>query len=179
MARHQRPLGPPTFERLERSAFAYLQRYATSRENLRRVLARKVHRAAKANDLDPAGFTELVDRVVARCAELGLVDDTSYAETRIASLRRRGRSSRRIRAALSAKGVEAQVVDAAMQEDDGSDLAAAIIHARRRRIGPWRRKAADDIARNREIASMCRAGFPYGIARRVIEAEKPEDLGSG
>ncbi|WP_408022668.1 hypothetical protein [Stappia albiluteola] len=97
---------------------------------------------------------------------------------RVTSLRRRGRSSRKIRATLSAKGVEASVLDAAMQKDDGSDLAAAIIHARRRRIGPWRTKPADENTRSREIASICRAGFSYGIARRVVEANSPEDLAS-
>ena len=42
---------PPTLENLERAALRYLERYASSRANLRRVLMRRVLRAARGDEL--------------------------------------------------------------------------------------------------------------------------------
>src|SRR4051794_10472678 len=51
---------------IERAALAYLARFASSAENLRRVLRRKVERRCRARDEDAAPFLALVDEVVAR-----------------------------------------------------------------------------------------------------------------
>lgn len=164
----------PTEERLIRSAIAYLDRYASSAENLRRVLSRKVARVAHALDRDAAEFTELVDTVVERCKRSGLVDDTAYAEAKIASLRRRGGSKRQIAAKLGAKGVERPVIEKTMAQDTVEDLAAAKVLAKRRRIGPWRTRGARIDYRDKDMASLCRAGFGFDTARTVIDADRDD-----
>ena len=89
---------------LQRAALAYLERYASSAENLRRVLRRKVDKRCRLRGEDPAEFHEMIDEVVAKSLRSGLIDDTRYAEARVATLRRRGGSARAIQAKLSAKG---------------------------------------------------------------------------
>ena len=59
---------PPTEERLMKAALHYLDRYGSSRENLKRVLGRKVMRAARELELDPGDFDAMIEAVVARCA---------------------------------------------------------------------------------------------------------------
>ncbi|WP_049792576.1 regulatory protein RecX [Polymorphum gilvum] len=169
----------PTEERLARSALAYLERYASSAENLRRVLARKVTRAARAHDRDPAEFAALIDAVVARCLRAGLVDDTAFAETRVASQRRRGRSTRQIAAGLAAKGVDKSVIEAVLARDDTDDGDAARRLARRRRLGPWRTRGARADFRDRDLAALCRAGFGFDVARRVIDGDAEDDGDDG
>lgn len=88
-----------------KAALHYLDRYGSSRENLKRVLERKVMRAARELELDPGDFDAMIEAVVARCAASGLVNDRLFAESRIASERRKGRSARRIGAVLAAKGI--------------------------------------------------------------------------
>ncbi len=169
-----------TPEYLERAALFYLERYASSSENLRRVLRRKVERSVRAHGTDrEAGFAA-VDALVARFARSGLVDDRRFAEGKAASLHRRGGSARAIRATLAAKGVPAQEIDAAVTglEDLSADpeLAAACAFARRRRLGPWRRPEDRAEMQSKDLAALGRGGFSFETARRVLQAETPEEL---
>ncbi len=151
---------------LERWALHYLGRYASSAENLRRVLTRRVHRRSPEAG---AAAAALIDALVARYREAGLLDDAAYAAARVASLHRRGESVRAMRARLAAKGVSAADIADAVSDLRATapdpDLAAACAFARRRRLGPFRRAAAD---RARELGAFARAGFSRRIAEAVL-----------
>jgi len=153
-------------ELLERWALGYLGRYASSAENLRRVLMRRVRRHSPDAVAQAAG---LIDALVARYRQSGLIDDAAYTAGRIESLHRRGDSLRAIRARLAAKGVAAEIVaDAVSGLSAGApepDLAAACAFARRRRLGPYRRAPAD---RARELGAFARAGFSRRVAEAVL-----------
>src|SRR5712691_8366345 len=109
------PAASPPLDRglLEKWALAYLERYAGSAENLRRVLQRRVRRRARANGAGDASADDeavraaggLIDALVARYRAAGLIDDAAYAAGRARSGLARGRSLRRIAAGLAAKGV--------------------------------------------------------------------------
>ncbi len=153
---------------LDRAALAYLERFASSAQNLARVLRRKVERRCRMRSEDPAQFLALIDDVVARAVRGGLVDDRRYAEGRVASLRRRGGSARVIGAKLAAKGVARDTVAAALVVAADDELAAAHALARRRRLGPYR--TGDRAAfREKDLAAFARAGFGFAIARRVVD----------
>ena len=49
-------------------------------------------------------------------------------------------------------------------------------YARRRHLGPYRAPDARDGRRERDLASLARAGFGFDIARRVVDAPSVEDL---
>jgi regulatory protein len=159
---------------LQRAALSYLERYASSAENLRRVLRRKVAQRCRLRDEDPAEFHETIDGVVARALRAGLLDDTRYAEARVASLRRRGGSARAIQAKLAQKGVARDTVAAALEGEPEDEVAAAHALARRRRVGPYRPGERAPY-RDKDLAVLARAGFSYGIARDVIDGERPEE----
>lgn len=164
----------PTEERLTRQAVYYLERYATSLDNLRRVLERKVQRAARANDRDPKDFSTMIDTVLAKCERSGMVDDNAFAQAKVASQRRRGASRRQIEAKLRAKGVSADVVNKALADHQSDDWSAAIRLAQRKRIGPWRTRGSRADHRDKDLAALCRAGFGFDIARRLIDADAQE-----
>lgn len=169
----RRPPKPVTAAYLERAALAYLERYASSAETLRRVLRRKAERRCRLRGEDPAAALTLIEPVVEKALRLGLVDDARYAEARVGSLRRRGGSARGIRAKLAAKGVDRETVEAALEGEDGDEEAAAHALARRRRLGPYRLR--DRAAfREKDLAALARAGFPFGIARAVVDGEAQE-----
>lgn len=181
---HHRPVKPVTPERLEKSALHYLERYASSAENLRRVLMRKVERAARAGEPDRAELVRAeaerwVDALVARYVASGLLNDRAYAEAASSRLRRQGRSARAIRQKLAAKGVGKDAAEAALAEtggaDDEAEFRAALALARRRRLGPFGPESGRRERRSRDLASLARAGFGYDTARRVIDA-KDEDV---
>jgi regulatory protein len=162
-----------TADMLERAALYYLERYATSAANLRRVLMRRVLRSAEAHGTDPADGNALIDALVARYRKAGLLDDASYARMRAESLHRRGSSRRMTRMKLAAKGVDAEDIGQALASLEETapepDLAAACNYARRRRIGPWRKNGRDE-SRERDIAALGRQGFGYEVARKVVDA---------
>lgn len=178
-ARRRRGPRKATPDYLHRAALHYLERYQSSAENLRRVLLRKVQRSAMAHGTDAEAGAADVDRLIARFESAGLLDDTTYAEARTASLHRRGVSRRGIAMKLRQKGVDPDTIDAALDElaeiEPEPDLAAAVAYARRRRLGPWRREGRE-AAREKDLAALARQGFGYDTARLVIEAEDADSL---
>jgi regulatory protein len=159
-------IGP---ELLDRWALAYLGRFASSAENLRRVLLRRIRRRSPADPAAAAAAMPLIDALLERYRGSGLLDDAAYAAQRAQSLNRRGESLAKIRARLAAKGVESAVTTDALsalrEEGPDPDLAAACAFARRRRLGPYRRGAADPA---RELAAFARAGFSRRVAGLVL-----------
>ncbi|MEX6505407.1 regulatory protein RecX [Jiella sp. M17.18] len=159
---------PVSAEWLMRAAAHYVERYATSVENLRRVLRRKVMRRALAAGDDPGRHEALIETTLARLVDLGLVDDRSFAEGRAASLRRRGTSRSMTAAKLRQKGVDGEMINEVLAEDETDEATAAFAYARRRRLGPFRLRQRAE-RRDKDVAAMVRAGHAYGHAVAVID----------
>ncbi len=175
----QRPVpARPEETDLHEAALRHLARYACSVSGLIRVLDRRVDRWARAvrpEATELAAARDAVRRVAARLAASGAVDDAAFAEGRVRSLARAGRSRRAIAAHLAARGVETDLARASLPDDPDHDLAAALMLARRRRLGPFRAaQAVDPALRGRELAALARAGFAEALARRVLGMQRPE-----
>ncbi|MEN0062531.1 MAG: RecX family transcriptional regulator [Myxococcota bacterium] len=165
---------------LARVTAHYLERYATSKAHLRRLLLRRVHRSARHHEADPEPWIELVDEELDRLERLGFLNDDAYAADRARALHRRGAGVRKIQMALREKGLASEVIeDAIAQLGEGGedpDWVAACTFARKRRLGPWRREDADDDRRRKELGRLARAGFSFDVARRIVDAESEEAL---
>jgi len=169
-----------TPQHLENVALHYLARFATSAENLRRVLARRVEKSARHHGTDPDEGLAWIEDLIKRYRRAGLLDDGAFAEARAADLLRRGVPVRGIRFRLAQKGVGGADIDKALdvlvEDQPAPDLAAAVSLARRRRLGPFSPAAVRAERREKDLAALARAGFDYDTARRVIDAETPDDL---
>lgn len=165
---------------IENAALHYLERYSSSRANLRRVLMRKADRSLAHWGGEREDAARIVDQVVAKLAGLGYVDDSQYAETKVRALNRKGGSLRAISARLYAKGVEPDAMETALRalaEDmPEPDRAAAIAFARRRRLGPFRPADKRADFRMKDLAALARAGFSHAIATQVIDAADADEL---
>jgi regulatory protein len=174
----------PDSARLHDLALAHLARYAATETGLLRVLLRAIDRWARGavaagGDEDQASAAAALSRVAAqevvrRLAAAGAVDDAAFAATRAARLQRTGHSRRAVGAHLAARGVAAEIARATLPEDPEAELGAALLLARRRRIGPFRLAPADPVGRVREIGILARAGFAQDVARRTL-AMSPEE----
>ncbi len=178
------PRRPPTITEpvLEKTALFYLERYAASSGHLRRVLLRRVKRA-EILGADPGAVAAArahTETLIARFLAAGLLDDRRFAESQAQSLQRRGTSRRRIRQRLAAKGVDRDFVEDAIEtmagDDETSELAAACVLARRRRLGPYRAAGQRGEFRQKDLAALARAGFSLDVARKVLAARDPEAL---
>jgi regulatory protein len=172
---------PPDEASLREAALSYLARYATTEAGLRLVLYRRIDRwARQATDRDDVDQHATAARahvpaLVARMVELGLLNDAAFAESRARGLALSGRSRRVIAMRLMAKGIDPDQAREALPEMEGGELVSALILARKRRIGPFRKAEPD---RNRELGVLARAGFPRDVALRALamEAEEAEDI---
>lgn len=168
-----------TPDHLRNAALHYLERFASSEDNLRRVLLRKVRRSANHHGTDPADGAEIVEDLIRRFRETGLLDDDVYAEGRARSLRERGQSARAIRAKLMQKGIDAASAEQAIAGIDGADASgaewqAAVTYARKRRLGPFADPARRAERREKDMAALARAGFSFDIAQEVVDAERAD-----
>ena len=161
---------PPDAASLREAALHYLVRYATTEAGLRRVLNRRIDRWVRLageedNEAVLHAARAAIPDVVSRMVALGLLDDTAYANTRAQGLALNGRSRRAIAGRLVAKGIAPEQARAALPAEEGSELVSALILARKRRIGPFRRGAQN---LSRELGVMARAGFPRSLALEAL-----------
>jgi regulatory protein len=170
MPHSKRPRPPLTSADLERLALRYVERYATTRHKLSTYLSRKIRERGWGDEREPE-----VERVAQRMAELGYVDDAGFAGGRIASLSRRGYGARRVQQALRHAGIERDLAEALTPDIDAEAQASALAWARRRRVGPWAREAADPKLRERQAAAMMRAGHAPQLAWKIVKMAPGED----
>lgn len=165
---------------LRNIALYYLQRYTSSRENLKRVLMRRVHRATQFHETDVEEAQAWVDALVERLANSGAVDDQLYAEGRMRALFRRGVSPRNIAGRLREKGISEDLIESTLnalkQETTDPNLLAAIKLVKRRRLGPYQLNERREERRNKDLSALARAGFDYQTANKVIFAETIDEL---
>lgn len=158
---------------LENAALHYLKRYAATVAQLRRVLVRKVDRSLREHGGDRAQMLGWIDALVEKLVRNGLLNDDAYAKMKAQSLRASGRSTRVIAQKLRLKGVSAELVADKLSEAaaDVPEEEAARIWARKKRLGPFRADPAlRKEKREKDLAALARAGFPFGVAKRVIDS---------
>jgi regulatory protein len=112
--------------------------------------------------------------VVARLAAARALNDAEFAAARARSLTRAGRSRQAIAAYLAAKGVARETARAALPAEPEAELVAALIQARRRRLGPFRAGEADAATRRKELGVLARAGFAQAVAAQALGTDRAE-----
>lgn len=199
---------PPTAENLREAALRHLARFAATEQGLAQVLDRAVMRWARrcaANggetdqiELHRARSRTMIDTIVGDMRRIGALDDAAFARSRSLSLTRSGRSRRAVAASLAQKGIGAEVLGNALEESLGHrsedaarerELGAALVLARKRRLGPFMRDKAGEESgspggeenrlyrHQRALAAFARAGFGRDVAERALamDFEEAED----
>ena len=185
---------PPTAESLTRAAERYMGRFAASEASLRRVLQTNIRRVAMANAVFASDqnlqdqLTLAIEAIIRRYVASGILDDVAYADMKRSSLRRAGRSRTAIVQRLYAKGVPSPVISQTMeqehieQERDETTLdetaapeyKAALIFAKRKKLGRFATRPPDALQRNKHIAAMARAGFGFQMIKKILDS-RPDD----
>lgn len=143
---------------------------------LRLLTARARTRAELNGQLDKRGYpAEVSAAVLDRLAAVGLIDDADFAEQWVRSRRENaGRSKRALAAELRTKGVDKDVITAALA---GIDLSAEREQAERLVRSKLRREALngdgdDDVRVTRRLVGMlARRGYGQNLACEVVFAE--------
>jgi regulatory protein len=167
----------------------YLGRFASSTQNFRRVLGRRIDASCRFHaEQDRAACAALLEAVIADFTRAGLLNDEAYARGLATSLRRRGLSARAVLLKLGERGIPAAEARAALAAHDAEarnfaagtppDIAAALRTARKKRIGPFAAPAREgaDPARTgqKALAALARAGFDYDTCTRIMEMSRED-----
>lgn len=183
----------PDQRALREAALAHLARFSTTRQGLKQVLQRRIRRwgmraiRAGMNDEDVQEHEQRcrpwIDEIVVAMEGLGAVDDAGYARSRALSLTRSGRSRRAVKAHLQTKGVEGDTLDHALDDSLGeasdeagqeAELAAALVLARKRGVGPFQRPGRPQKELHKVLAIFARNGFSQDVAQRALAMELDE-----
>ena len=166
---------------LHNSALYYLQRFAASSAQFRKVMQRKIDLSCRHHtDQNPEDCQVLLDKLVTRFQENGLLNDGTYARGMVITLRRRGMSERAIFMKLQNKGLSEAQIKGAVEDFNTenetntaeSEYRAALKLARKKRVGPY---AVAEFEYDRALSAFARAGFSFDVARRVL-GMTPDDL---
>ncbi len=175
-----------TRDYLLRATYSYLQRFATTEKNLRDVLARKVRR--RLPEADPETETDnrelsaqaqgWIEDIVQKAVQQNIVNDRQFATSRAKSLIRSGNSRMKIAQKLRARGVAADLVTEVMEhlseQYEDMDFLAAVKYVRKRRFGAFSIRHDGREIVEKELASLCRAGFSYGLGNRILKMPREE-----
>ncbi len=144
-----------------------------------RFLGRRPRSVAEVRrNLWQKGFSELaVAAALEHMAQQGYLDDLDFARFWVADrLRFRPMGRRALQYGLRQKGVDAEVIEAAL---DGLDSSAAARQAARNQLRRWRRRPREQLRRSL-WAFLQRRGFESGLCQEVVneiltehEEEKP------
>lgn len=160
---------------LHNSGLYYLERYSASSAHFKTVMLRKVKRSClhhKDQSFDDC--CSLVEKLVEKFINAGLLNDDLYLQGMVSSYRKKGLSKRMITQKLQMKGLKADQIqkfinkyDENNNDNENSEIKAAAIFCRRKKLGAFRTKPLEENGHDKEIAKLARAGFQYDIIKQI------------
>lgn len=174
-AKKRRPTPPLSTKWLRRQAVTYIERYAGSEQRIRQILWKRVRRAQSFHGGEDSDAASMINEVIEGLRDEGRINDQKFAMDWAFSLQNRGTSRRMIRHKLQQKGLKNPAIQHALSllEDAEPDWEeeAARSYAERRRLGHYRIPYDDSWERRqKDLASMARAGFGFGVAKKILNS---------
>jgi regulatory protein len=138
---------------------------------LQQLAVRPRTRKELATALRRSGIApEVADEVLDRYDEVGLIDDAAFARAWVTSRHHgRGLARRALAGELRQRGVDGELVGAALEEvDDDTEAATArALVERKLRMTP---AGTPDAVFRRLVGLLARKGYPAGLAVNVVKA---------
>ena len=166
-----------TIDEIRKHAYAYLEKYSSSKQQLRTYLYKKFLKKnlIKTNKKE---LFNLIGEVISTLEEQKLLSDKYYSDTKTKSFLRRGYSLNKIRYSLIKKGIEEKYIKASISKirdnEADPDFFSAIKICKKRRIGPCREEANRNLFYKKDISILARSGFSYEISKKILDIPKEE-----
>ena len=168
-----------TVEEMRNFAFAYIEKYAPSKQQLRTYLLKKYLKAALPN-VKKQDITNLIDVVLVDLEKTKFISDKFYSESKSRSLIQRGSSINKIRSYLIGKGINSEfikdTVNKIQDENSDQDFFSAIKICKKKRIGPARTEDNRPLFYKKDISLLARNGFNFETSKKVMDIEKDDFL---
>lgn len=164
-----------TPQRIRNIGLYYLKRFESSVENLRRVLRRRVNDyAAQTPEFNKQEAYNWIENTLTDFQKLNYLNDSRYAKLKIESYLTAGKPARYIKIKLQQKGLSGEEIDQLLDQENYDPRQMAMALAQKKKIGPFRQnKEMQKDCRQKDLATLIRAGFDYDIACDIINCADP------
>ncbi len=168
-----------TVEEMRNFSFAYIEKYAPSKQQLRTYLLKKYLRSRNVN-INKKNITDLIEIVIDDLENNSFINDKYYSKSKAKNLIRKGNSINKIRKYLLSKGIRDSFVQDTIEEirenNVDQDFFSAIKICKKKRIGPSREEGNRPLFYKKDIAILARSGFDFETSKKVMDLKKDEYL---
>ena len=177
--RNKRKTLQVTVDEMRNFAFAYVEKYAPSQQQLKIYLLKKYMKLS-ATDSRKKDVNKLIDIVLSDLEKNKFINDQFYSESKAKSMIQRGNSINKIRNYLMGKGIDdgfiKDTVDKIKEDNSDQDFFSAIKLCKKKRIGPARAEDNRTLFYKKDIGILARSGFDFDTSKRVMDLNKDEYL---
>ena len=161
----------PTKARLRNIALYYLERFETSKDNLRAVLRRRIDKFAFVNkEYNPEQAYIWADDIVEECAGKNFVNDERFAEFKISAYLRAGKPKKYIEQKLKQKGIDDKIITNFFEETEYNEIEIAYNFAKKKKIGPFRESPEKrEEYKQKDFGTLIRAGFSFDTVKEILD----------
>ena len=168
-----------TVEEMRNFAFAYIEKYAPSKQQLKTYLLKKYLKTSVPN-VKKQDVTNLIDVVLSDLEESKFINDKFYSESKAKSMIQRGKSINKIRNYLLGKGINSEYIKETVEkinnENSDQDFFSAIKLCKKKKIGPARTEDNRSLFYRKDISLLARNGFDFETSKKVMDIEKDDYL---
>ena len=168
-----------TVEEMRNYAFAYIEKYAPSKQQVRTYLLKK-YLKSKIPSINKSNISDLINVVLEDLERTKFINDKFYSTSKAKSLLQRGSSINKIRNYLLSKGINNKYISKTLNEirenNEDQDFFSAIKLCKKKRIGPARDENNRPLFYKKDMGILARSGFDFEISKKVMDLKKDEYL---
>ena len=166
-----------TVEEMRSFAFAYIEKYAPSKQQLKTYLLKKYLKRSVPN-VKKKDVIDLIDVVLSDLEKSRFINDKFYSDSKAKSMIQRGSSINKIRNYLIGKGINdefiKETVNKIHDENSDQDFFSAIKICKKKKIGPARIDDNRPLFYKKDISLLARNGFDFETSKKVMDMEKDD-----
>ena len=167
-----------TVEEMRNFAFAYVEKYAPSKQQLKTYLLKKYLKISVPN-VKKQDVNNLIDIVLSDLEKNRFINDKFYSHSKAKSMIQRGSSINKIRNYLIGKGISEEfikeTVNKIKDENSDQDFFSAIKICKKKRIGPARVEDNRSLFYRKDISLLARNGFNFETSKKVMDLSKNDN----
>ena len=153
-------------------AFAYLEKYSPSKQQLKVYLLKKYLTKIKGTK-SKREVSEIIDEILDNLEKNRIINDELYSDSKARMFLRRGYSLNKINQSLRNKGIGnnhiKNSIDKIKDDKIEPDFVSAVKLCKRRRIGPLRPGANRELFYKKDMGILARGGFGFELSKRVLD----------
>tara|TARA_X000001036_G_C20402288_1_gene693299 strand:- start:217 stop:777 length:561 start_codon:yes stop_codon:yes gene_type:complete len=158
-------------------AYAYLEKYNPSKQQLKVYLLKKYLTKIKGSK-SKREVSLIIDKIIMNLEKNKIINDEMYSDSKARMYLRRGYSLNKINQSLRNKGIDHKYIKQSMDKIKDNeiepDFVSAIKLCKRRRIGPLRPQANRELFYKKDMGILARGGFNYELSKRVLDLDTNE-----